>query len=69
MLIRRLDVQDVLIRMYVKLLSFALIPKTDSVARSGTVVLRVSRLLKTRDRALPAQTCTLGYIGMSVHSA
>jgi len=25
--------------------------------------------LKTRNRALPLQTCTLGYPGMSVHSA
>jgi len=53
----------------VKLLSFALIPKTDSVSRSGTVGFRVSRSLKTRDRALPPQTCTLGCFGMSVHSA
>ena len=31
--------------------------------------LKVMGSLKTRDRALPLQTCTLGYPGMSVHSA
>jgi len=31
--------------------------------------LKVMGSLKTRNRALPLQTCTLGYPGMSVHSA
>ena len=31
--------------------------------------LKMGRFLKTRNTALPPQTCTFGYPGMGVHSA